>query len=258
MPVFLGLFSELFDPAFLLTNPVVLLGAGFQLWMFVHAVQRREWVWAAFIGIFSLLTAVLYFFFVYRQEPSSLRGFELPGAQDRRRIKALQGQIHHLDKAHHHLQLGDIYFSQGRLKEAEKSYRSALEREPQDRDAIAHLGQCLLRAKRAPEALPLLHQVCGAEPKHDYGHTLMALAEAFTAVDRRKDAIQVWRKVLVHYQYDRARVQLAELLQEAGEIAEATKLVESVVEDADHGTPFERRRNKIWVRRAKALRRRLP
>ena len=36
--------------------------------------------------------------------------------------KELQDQIHHLDKAHHHSQLADIYFAQGKLKEAEKEY----------------------------------------------------------------------------------------------------------------------------------------
>ena len=42
---------------------------------------------------------MLYFFLVYRAAPSATQGFELPGANDRRRIKQLQAQIHHLDKA---------------------------------------------------------------------------------------------------------------------------------------------------------------
>jgi tetratricopeptide (TPR) repeat protein len=73
------------------------------------------------------------------------RGFELPGKHSRQRIKQLQAQIHHLDKAHHHSQLGDIYFQQGKLAKAEASYRAAMERDPQDLDTRAHFGQCLLR-----------------------------------------------------------------------------------------------------------------
>ena len=50
---------------------------------------------------------------------SPTRGFELPGAHRRKRIKELQAKIHHLDKAHHYFELGDIYFQQGKLDKAE-------------------------------------------------------------------------------------------------------------------------------------------
>jgi tetratricopeptide (TPR) repeat protein len=125
----------------------------FQIWMLVHAIRQREWLWAVLIFIFPLINAVLYFFLVYRNTASSgpTRGFELPGAQNRKRIKELQAQIHHLDKAHHHSQLGDVYFQQGKLDLAEASYRAALERDPQDLDTRAHLGpvarNSLLRAR---------------------------------------------------------------------------------------------------------------
>src|SRR5512143_2257263 len=100
---------------YLLTSPIFLLGTLFQLWMLIDAVRRREWGWAVFIFFFSVFASVWYFFEVYRSGPTATRGFELPGAYDRRRIKELQAQIHHLDKAHHYYQLGDIYFHQGKL-----------------------------------------------------------------------------------------------------------------------------------------------
>ena len=142
-----SLLSDLANWQFL-TNPVVLAMTAFQVWMFVDAVRREEWIWAAFIFIGFGLSALLYFFLVYRAAPSATRGFELPGAHDRRRIKELQAQIHHLDKPHHHSQLGDIYFQQGKLDKAEECYRAALERDPDDIDTRSHLGQCLLRKKK--------------------------------------------------------------------------------------------------------------
>ncbi len=92
-------------------NPWLPLVLIFQIWMLIDAVRRREWIWVFFIFIGSLISAMFYYFAVYRAAPSATRGFELPGAFDRRRIKQLQAQIHHLDKAHHHFQLGDIYFA---------------------------------------------------------------------------------------------------------------------------------------------------
>src|SRR5213594_1277597 len=169
-----SLVSNLINVEYWFSNPWLPLVSLFSLWMFIDAVRRREWVWALFIFVGFGFSALFYYFAVYRAAPSATRGFELPGAFDRRRIKQLQAQVHHLDKAHHHLQLGDIYFQQGKLEKAEAYYRAAMERDPNDIDTRAHLGQCLLRLQRATEARPLLEAVCAQNPKHDYGHTMMA------------------------------------------------------------------------------------
>ncbi len=241
----------------LLTSPLALAGLLFQLWMFVDAVRRREWVWAVFIFIFSIISALLYFFMVYRAERGAAgptRGFELPGAHSRRRIKELQAQIHHLDKAHHHLALGDIYFQLGKLQLAETHYRASLERDGADRDARGHLGQCLLRLKRPVEARPWLEAVVKEDPKHDYGHTMMALAETYSAEGRLDEAIQMWEQVLEHYSYSRARVQLAELYLERGAKDKARAQILEVIDTEAHAPAFDRKRNRVWLRRAKALR----
>jgi hypothetical protein len=239
------------------TSPVFWVSTVFQIWMLVDAVRRREWVWAAFILVFSVFSAVLYFFLVYRQVPSATRGFELPGAHDRRRIKELQAQIHHLDKPHHHFQLGDIFFQQGKLAKAEACYRAALERDPQDIDTRAHLGQCLLRQKKPAEARPLLEGVCQENLQHDYGHSLMAFAETLAALGDADNAIAVWQKVTESHSYPRAKVQLAELLVAEGQADAARGQLKEVLDDDPHAPAFQRRRDRVWVRRAKRLLRQL-
>jgi tetratricopeptide (TPR) repeat protein len=238
-----------------------LVVTAFQIWMFVDALRRGEYIWAVFIFIGWGLSAVLYFVMVYRQAGpigNPLAGFELPGAADRRQIARLKAEIHHLDKAHLHLQLADIYFSQGKLKEAEASYRAAYDRDPGDEDTRAHLGNCLMRQGRPGEALPLLTSVCAVNPKHDYGYTLMTLAEAQAAAGQTEPALATWRRVLELYQYSRARVQYADLLMKTGgSREEAARNLDEVITGADYTTKFQRRREAVWVRRAKALRRQL-
>lgn len=237
----------------LLENPLGLVLSLFWLWMVVDAFRKEEWVWLVFMFIGSFITALLYFFLVYRSGPSATRGFELPGAHSRRRIKELQSQIYHLDKPHHHSQLGDIYFQQGKLPKAEACYRAAMERDPEDIDTRAHLGQCLLREKRAAEAKPLLEGVVTENPKHDYGYSMMALAETLTALGETDAAFGLWLQVTQNHAYPRARVQLAELYLARNEPGLAKTELTGVISDDAHGPAYQRKRDRVWVRRARGL-----
>lgn len=249
--------SDFLNPEFLIGSPVLLLLTAFQIWMLVHAVQQREWLWAVFLFFGWGITPFLYYFMVYRGSSSVTSGFQLPGAHHRRRIKELQAQIHHLDKAHHHSQLGDVYFQQGKLEKADACYRAAIERDPQDIDTRAHFGQCLLRQKKPADALPWLEGVVRENPKHDYGFSQMALAETFTALGQTDAALNIWKQVTENHSYPRAKVQLAELYlaKQQPELARAE--LKDVVEDDPHAPAFQRRRDRVWVRRAKGLMRKV-
>jgi tetratricopeptide (TPR) repeat protein len=242
---------------YLWSSPLVLVFTAFQIWMFVDAIRQREWLWALFIFFGWGISAIWYYFAVYRSSPTSLRGFELPGAHNRRRIKELQAQIHHLDKPHHYYQLGDIYFRQGKLDKAETAYRAALERDPQDIDTRAHLGQCLLRQKRAADARPLLEGVIAENPKHEYGYSLMALAEDLSALGETEAAKKIWLQVTENHSYPRAKVQLAEIYLAAGQSDLARAEVNEVLADDAHAPAFQRKRDRVWVRRARGLRRKM-
>jgi hypothetical protein len=248
-----SLIDNLLNYRYWLQSPWVLVVSLFQLWMLVDSLRRREWIWAVFIFIGWGISAVLYYFMVYRAAPSATRGFELPGAFDRRRIKELQAKIHHLDKAHHHFQLGDIYFHQGKLQKAEECYRAALERDSQDIDTRAHLGQCLLRERKAAEARPLLEGVVAENPKHDYGYSMMALAETLTALGEKDAALKIWKDVTDQHSYPRAKVQLAELYLERKQNDLARTELNDVIQDDAHAPTFQRKRDRVWVRRARAL-----
>jgi hypothetical protein len=255
--MFGSLITNLEDWSFLFANPLLLLVTAFEIWMLVHALRGREWIWAIFIFIGFGLAAVLYFFLVYRAAPSATSGFELPGAQSRKRIKELQAQIYHIGNASHHFQLGDVYFQRGRLADAETCYRTALELDPKDIDTRAHLGQCLLRQKRFAEARPLLEGVMHEKPEHDYGHTMMALAETLTALGETDHAILYWQHVTQSHSYPRAKVQLAELYIAKNHTDLARTQLKDVLNDDVHAPAFQRKRDRMWIRRAKSLLRNL-
>jgi hypothetical protein len=249
--------SFLFNLEFWLAYPWIPLIGIFQLWMLIDALRRREWVWAFFIFIGSGLAALLYFFMVFRDGMSATRGFELPGAFDRRRIKELQAKIHHLDKAHHYSQLGDIYFQRGKLAKAEECYRAAMERDPADIDTRAHYGQCLLRQKRAAEAKPLLEGVVKENSNHDYGYSQMALAETCAALGETDEAFALWKQVTENHSYPRAKVQLAEIYIARNQTELARQQLREVIADDVHAPTFQRKRDRVWVSKAKRLARKV-
>jgi hypothetical protein len=255
--MFASMLTDFTQWNYLISSPIWLAFAAFQIWMFIDAIRRQEWLWAVFIFIGWGISAILYFFFVYRATPSATRGFELPGAQSRKRIKELQAQIHHLDNAYHYFQLGDVYFQRGKLAEAEKCYRAALERDATDLDTRAHLGQCLVRLNRPAEARPLLESVMHEKPDHDYGHTMMALAETLTALGETDNAIQYWQHITQNHSYPRAKVQLAELYLARNQPELARAELKDVVSDDQHAPAFQRKRDRVWVRRANNLMRKL-
>jgi tetratricopeptide (TPR) repeat protein len=252
-----SLISNLQNIQYWLENPWWGLISLFTLWMFIDAIRRREWLWALFIFFGWGFSALFYYFSMYRVQPSATRGFELPGAFDRRRIKQLQAQIHYLDKAHHYSQLGDLYFQQGKLDKAESNYRAAMERDAQDIDTRAHLGQCLLRQKRPAEARPLLEGVVAENPKHDYGYSQMALAETLTALGQTDAALALWQQVTESHSYPRAKVQLAELYLARNQPELARAQINEALADDVHAPTFQRKRDRVWVRRARSVLRKL-
>ena len=251
--------ADLLDYQRWLTSPLAWIALAFFLWMLVDAIRREEWLWVVFIILFPMLNAILYFFLVYRNA-SPLGGpkFEIPGAGHRRRIQELQAQIHHLDKAHHHAELGDIYAQKGRFADAEKCYRSDLERDNEDYDKQAKFFQCLLRLGKPAEALPWLERVCASNPKHNYGFTLMDLAETYAALGNQDKALQAWLEVVGNYSYARARVELAQIYLARGEHPLAKAKLQEAIADDVHAPAFERRQERVWVKRAKKLKATLP
>lgn len=240
----------------LLRNPLGLLFFVFVLWMLVDAIQREEWLWVIFIVLFPILNAPLYYFFSYRHRGGGGAGTLFLGGADRKRIQELKQQIHHLDKAHMHLELADIYLRQKKVNMAEEHYLAALEREPDDVDAKAHYGRCLMHQKRFGEARRFLEDVCIEDPKHDYGASLIALGECEIELGGKEAAIKIFEEAIENNSYAEPRVRLAELYLESGDQEKgdrARQLVEDVLREETLTPAYQRKQEAEWTHRARKL-----
>nr|MBP9902931.1 tetratricopeptide repeat protein [Verrucomicrobiota bacterium] len=90
------------------------------------------------------------------------------------------------------------------------------------------------------------------------GHTTMAFAETLTALGEADNALGVWQHVTANHAYPRAKVQLAELYLAKGQPDLARAELKDVLADDPHAPAFQRRRDRVWVNRARSLMRKLP
>jgi len=114
----------------------------FHIWMLIEAIRRGVTCGPHHL-FFPVINDFLYFFLVYWQSGGGMRR-RASSFRARRPAAdfALKAEIHHLDKPHMHLQLADIILARGSLKEAEKSYRAAYERD-RGRGHSRASGNCL-------------------------------------------------------------------------------------------------------------------
>ena len=66
-------------------------------------------------------------------------------------------------------------------------------------------------------------------------------------------AMEVWKQVLDEHNYARARVQLAELYIAEKKRDLASLELQTAINDDRHAPAFQRKRDRVWIRRARAL-----
>lgn len=76
----------------------------------------------------------------------------------------------------------------GRLVQAERGYRAALEQNPDDAEALHWLGVLLCQAGQSHDAIPLLESAASARPDDSAFHH--NLAQAYLAAGRAADAVE--------------------------------------------------------------------
>ena len=105
--------------------------------------------------------------------------------------------------------------------------------------------------------LPKAQGVVGENPKHEYGYSQMALAETLVALGETDAALGLWKQVTESHSYPRAKVQLAELYIARNQPDLARPELKEVLADDAHGPAYQRKRDRVWVRRARGLMRKV-
>ena len=98
----------------------------------------------------------------------------------------------------------------------------------------------------------MLEGVIAENPNHDYGYTMMALAETLTALGETDAALKIWQQVTGTFLPARQGATGRTLSrQKPAGLARAE--LKDVVSDDQHAPAFQRKRDRVWVPRAKSL-----
>src|ERR1051326_2978086 len=105
-----------------LGRAVGLLTLALQIWMIVDCLRNgNELYWIWIILVLGPIGPVIYFFVCKYRTSRVERSFSKRFLQ-RRQIQELQSKIHHLDKADHYAELGDVYREQHKWPLAQQAY----------------------------------------------------------------------------------------------------------------------------------------
>ena len=83
------------------------------------------------------------------------------------------------------------------------------------------------------------------------------VAETLTALNETDAALNLWKQVTENHAYPRAKVQLAELYLARNQPDLALPELREVLAEDVHAPAFQRKRDRVWVRRARGLMRKL-
>lgn len=141
---------------------------------------------------------------------------------DRRRQEAQKGTGHYAGPVTSRLEEGKAHQQAGRLADAERAYRLALDMAPGHPEALHLLGLVSYRQNRLPEALGYLNAAVEQQPSSPlYWFNLGVISQK---ANRPQEAMTAYQKAIaLNSRYLEAHINLGNVLRDRGELAQSIK-----------------------------------
>jgi hypothetical protein len=227
------------------------LGAAFTLWMAVEAVRRGDaggWLWI--ILMFPPIGGAIYFFTEYlgqAQPAFRFRARKVTGEEVRQ--AALDAR--RLDTGVSWAQYASLLRARGDFKGAVLAAQLAVERTPEDPDALHELGRALLGVGRAAEAEGPLKIVCSKDPSYYMGDALLARAQAQEQAGKPATARAALEQLAERSARPEVLYHLARLQAGLGDRDAARASLHRIVDEAEFAPAYMKGTLGPFVRRAR-------
>ncbi len=232
-------------------------GIVLQILAVIHFIRRRPdtyWLWI--ILMFGGIGALAYIFIEVIPDFGLLRAsFQV--FPRRKRIRALEGMIVDNPSIGNYEELGDLYLDDGQFVKARECFDKVLARE-QSIDPLYRRGLTALALNDYPAAVADLEKVVALDPKYDYQRAAGLLAHALAKTGQRDRAGALFAEVTETSTLSETQYNYASFLAETGRAADAREWAERILRKKATMPDYIRRRERIWFRKTRALRKGLP
>ena len=225
-----------------------------QLIAIVHFVRRRPdtyWLWI--IILLGPLGAIAYIL-VEMIPDLGLMGNSFKGFSRRKRIRMLQALVLDNPSAGNYEELGDLLLEEKRYKEARDCFDHALGQRTDSIDPFYRRGMAAFELGDAAAAVPDLARVVKENPKYDYWRAQLYYARSLAAIGRSDDAATAFRNLINTTTTTEALCHAAEFFAQQNQKEEAKSLLDRITARVPTMPAYQKRRERPWLRRAKALR----
>lgn len=232
----------------------------FLIWMLVGCVRkdpyRLLWLWVMLF--FQPFGAIVYFFARWLPNndvrmPASLRRFARGSEINRLQAAALQ-----IGNAHQFVQLGDVLREIGRFDRARDAYQSALEKEPDNPQALWGAALIDLKKNQFETANGRLEKLLQIDPQYKFGDVSLAYGKTLYRLQNVDEARERLEQHIKRWRHPEALYLLACIHSEQGDAPGARSHLEAMLLDIAGSPKAIARHQGFWKSKARRLLRKLP
>jgi len=223
----------------------------------VHFIRRRPDTYWIFIILFlGWIGAAVYIVVEVIPDAGLLRG-SFQAFPRRRRIHELEAAILDNPSAGNYEELGLLYLDDGDFARARGCYDRSISQRSDSVDPFYRRGVAEVELGDFGAAVPDLERAAQADPSYDFHRAIGLLAHAYAQTGQPQKAAELFEKATRISTSSETYYNYALFLQAQGSTEEARQWVQKIIDKRATMPGYQRRRERVWFRKAYALAARL-
>src|SRR5580658_10463768 len=218
----------------------------------VHFIRRRpDWFWI-WVILFHWVGALVYIVVEVIPDAGLLRSsFQV--FPRRRRIQELERVILDNPSAGNYEELGLLYLDDGDYARARASYDKAIASRTDSVDAFYRRGVAEVELGDFAAAVPDLERAVTADANYDFHRAKGLLAHAYAQTGQAEKAEGMFQQATSISTSSETYYNYAVFLQAQGRVEEARQWAQKILDQRRTMPGYQRRRERVWFRKAYAL-----
>src|SRR5580658_5030817 len=218
----------------------------------VHFIRRRpDWFWI-WVILFHWVGALVYIVVEVIPDAGLLRSsFQM--FPRRRRIHELERAILDNPSAGNYEELGLLYLDDGDYARARASYDKAIASRTDSVDAFYRRGVAEVELGDFAAAVPDLERAVTADANYDFHRAKGLLAHAYAQTGQAEKAEGMFQQATSISTSSETYYNYAVFLQAQGRVEEARQWAQKILDQRRTMPGYQRRRERVWFRKAYAL-----